>query len=108
MASKRHVKTMVFCPVKQKMVDKGTEQRLDANGAPMVIPPLKPFISPVTGEEITCREQLRRHNREHGITDSRDYSRAYLEERRKERLDAQAREGRADRIRTIQRAMRRS
>lgn len=108
MASKRHVKTMVFCPVKKKMVDKGTEQRIDANGAPMIIPPLKPFISPITGEEITNREQLRKHNRDHGVTNSADYSPEYMQNRQQQILRDQEREAHADRVRTIKRAMEQS
>ena len=107
----RHGYTMVYCPVEKKMVVKGTEQRIDqTTGAPMVIPPLKPFVSPITGEEITSREQLRRHNRAHGVTDSRDYSQEYYERKaeenhRKSIGDTPA--DRADRIETIKRAMQR-
>lgn len=111
MASKPHIRTMVFCPVKKKMVDKGTEQRVDANGAPMIIPPLKPFISPITGEEITCREQLRRHNKTHGVTNAADYSPEWYARKQKENYrksigDTPA--DRADRIETIKRALNRS
>ena len=105
MASKRHVRTMVYCPVEKRMVDKGTEQRVDASGAPMVIGPLKPFISPITGEEITNREQLRKHNREHGVTNAADYSPEFLQNRTNERLRQQEREGKADRLQTIKRLM---
>ena len=110
MASKPHIRTMVYCPVKKKMVDKGTEQRLAADGSPMIIPPLKPFISPITGEEITCREQLRRHNRAHGVTDSRDYSQDYYDRKNEENYRksvGDTPEDRRDRIETIQRAMHR-
>ena len=111
MASKPHIRTMVFCPVKKKMVDKGTEQRVDAKGAPMIIGPLEPFKSPITGEEITSREQLRRHNREHGVTDSRDYSPQFMEQRQKEREQksiGNTAADRADRINLLRQAVYRS
>ncbi len=106
------VTTYVFCPVKKKMVRKGTEQRIDqTTGAPMIIPPLKPFISPITGEEITCREQLRRHNRDHGVTHSQDYSPEWMERKAAERERAacgDTPQDRAERIEIIKQAMNRS
>jgi len=80
------ITTYVFCHKKKKMVEKGTEVgKYEASGAPMIIPPIKPFISPITGEEITCRAQLARHNKAHGVTNSQDYSAEYLEKRARER-----------------------
>lgn len=78
---------MVFCPTRKKMVDKGTEinPNDDRPRGPMVIGPLEPFVSPVTGETISSREQLRRHNRAHGVTNSQDYSPEFLARRAKER-----------------------
>lgn len=108
MASKQHIRTMVFCPVKKKMVDKGTEQRLDASGSPMIIPPLKPFISPITGEEITCREQLRKHNRDHNVTNAQDYSPEFMAKRAKQRNDranGDDSQSKRERIETIRRVM---
>ena len=106
------IETYVFCQVTGKMVKKGTEQRIDpATRAPMIIPPLKPFISPITGEEITCREQLRRHNREHGVTQSADYSPEWMERKAKESHDAatgNTPEARRERIEAIKHAIYRS
>ncbi len=45
---------------------------------------IESFTSPITGEVISDRGQLRRHNRENGVTDSRDYSRKSNEKRSKE------------------------
>ncbi len=54
--------TYVYCKRAKKMVLKGTEHvEHTASRGPMVIGPLQPFTSPITGEEITSREQLKRH-----------------------------------------------
>ncbi len=109
MASRRHVKTRVFCKVTQKMVDKGDELHEDKSGL-MIIPPLEPFVSPITGEEITSRDQLRRHNKAHGVTDRRDYSQEWYEAKQKENYRksiGDTPEDRRDRIETIKRAMHR-
>ena len=91
------------------MVEKGLEQQIDpVTRGPMIIPPLQPFISPITGEEITCREQLRRHNRAHGVTNSADYSPEWMERKAKER-HAQATgdtpQARAERIEALKHAL---
>ena len=104
-------KTYVFCKVTQKMVEKGMEQNPDTGPkSAMIIPPLTPFISPITGEEITCRAQLQRHNRAHGVTNSADYSQEFLDKRSKERDDrttGNTRQDRDERIRAIQHAIHR-
>ena len=105
----RHGMTLVYCPVKKKMVEKGTQQKIDqTTGAPMIIPPLEPFISPITGEEITSREQLRRHNRDHGVTNAQDYSAEWMERKTAER-ERKARgdtpQDRAERIELLKQAV---
>ena len=79
--------TYVYCKKAKKMVLKGTEhdEHNDRPGGPMVIGPLEPFISPVTGEEITSRAQLARHNRANGITNSQDYSPEWYQRKEQER-----------------------
>lgn len=42
--------------------------------APYVHGDIESFVSPITREIISDRAQLRRHNKKHGVTDSRDYS----------------------------------
>ena len=109
MANKPGITTMVYCHKKKKMVDKGTEWREAEVSSPMIIGPLKPFISPITREEITSREQLRRHNREHGVTNLQDYSQEYIDSRAKERvarMQGQNHEAKMERIKAIQKAMR--
>ena len=54
-------------PVTLKLVP-AHEYRRPEPSAPQVLPDIAPFRSPVTGEEITSRPQLREHNRRHGVT----------------------------------------
>ena len=68
-----------------------------------IMPDIEPFTSPVTGEVITSRSRLRVHNKEHGVTNSSDYSPQFLENKRKEREQQQARQGRNERIEIIKR-----
>jgi hypothetical protein len=49
---------------------------------------IEPFISPITGKVVSSRSQLRQHNKEHGVTDSRDYSEKYFEKKARERQEA--------------------
>ena len=101
--------TYVYCPRARKVVLKGTEYDDHAESkGPMIIGPLTPFRSPITGEEITSRAQLRRHNREHGVTNSADYSPAWYERKAKEReatLSGNTQEARRERVAAIQAAM---
>jgi len=50
-----------------------------------IVEDLEPFKSPITGEIISSRSQLRQHHREHGTTDARDYSSGYFEKKARER-----------------------
>ena len=66
-----------------------------------IIGDIEPFESPITGEVIRGRNHLRRHMKEHGVTNIGDYSPEFLEKRRKERLikaAGQDSESRRDRI----------
>jgi hypothetical protein len=76
-----------------------------------VMPDIKPFVSPITGELISSRPHLKAHNKQHGVTNTADYSREFTEKKRNERearqLGATSRD-RADRIEAIKSAMRRS
>jgi hypothetical protein len=53
-----------------------------------IIEDIKPFKSPITGEIISSRSQLRQHHKEHGTTDARDYSANFFEKKQREREDA--------------------
>ena len=66
-----------------------------------VISDIEPFQSPVTGEMITTRSQLKQHNKEHGVTNSQDYSAEYFERKTAEReraINGRTEQDRIDRI----------
>jgi hypothetical protein len=81
------------------------------NQAPMVMPDIEPFVSPIDGQVITTRPMLKRHNKAHGVTNQADYSEEFIAGKRKEREARQlgaTRADRDDRIELIKRAMHRS
>lgn len=47
--------------------------------------PLEAFKSPIDGREIRDRRQLQAHNREHEVTDFRDYGADYFKRKAAER-----------------------
>jgi len=53
----------------------------------MIQDDIEPFISPITREVITSRSKLRQHNKEHGVTDSRDYGHEFMLKRSHERVN---------------------
>lgn len=46
----------------------------------------KSFKSPVTGEQITDRGQMRRHMKQHGITPTSEYSKEFMRSKSNQRL----------------------
>lgn len=91
-----------------KFVLKGTESQV-SNG-PMIMGDIEPFISPITKKPITSRSQLRRHNKIHGVTDSRDYSPATLlknSQARVNRMMGNTPEAKAERRELINQELRR-
>jgi hypothetical protein len=57
----------VYDPTTKEMVEV-TYGRASSVDAPAVWGDLKPFVSPITGEHITDRGQLRRHMKANGVT----------------------------------------
>ena len=99
-------KTYVKCDVTGNWVEKGQEQ-YESQG-PMVIGPLEPFTSPINGERITSRPQLAKHNREHGVTNSADYSREWYarkQEQRNRELNGDTKRQQRERVEAIKSAM---
>ena len=47
----------------------------------------KDFTSPIDGTVITSPQKLKEHNKRHGVTDARDYSKQYLENKATERVN---------------------
>lgn len=72
----------------------------------MVMEDIKPFVSPIDGTIITTRPQLAKHQKEHGVTNSADYSPEYLKNVRDSREKEQYREGREARIETLKHLIR--
>jgi hypothetical protein len=73
--------------------------------APMVMKPHQDFVSPITREVITSRAQLAKHNKDHGVTNSADYSGGYIENRARERNAAGEKYLKETRITDIQEAI---
>jgi len=65
----------------------GNRSRESKSGV-YIQPDIEPFKSPITGEIISSRSQLRQHHKEHGTTDARDYSAGFFEKKQREREDA--------------------
>lgn len=89
-----------------KLVD--ISETRGADGKIHILGDIEPFKSPITGEWITSRSQLRQHQKEHGVTDSRDYSPEFFQKRTEERLakmEGRTREDRIDRIERIKYAL---
>ena len=80
-------KTWVQDPDTGKLVPKHEYFRRSGAESAAVQGDIEPFVSPVTGKTITSRSVLRDHNRTHGVTDSRDYSGAFLAERNAKRVN---------------------
>ncbi|RLD04875.1 MAG: hypothetical protein DRI65_09930 [Chloroflexota bacterium] len=79
--------------------------------APYVMGDIEPFQSPITKELITDRGQLRRHNKEHGVTNVADYSPEFISKRSKIRDDnmtGNTRQAQAERRELINRELQRN
>jgi hypothetical protein len=76
--------------------------------APTVLRALDEFISPIDGQRITDRGQLRRHNERHGVTNMADYGENYFDRKATERagvLSGNTRQAKNERVETIKRAI---
>lgn len=74
--------TWVYCAIEDKFVRK--EDRVCPQGGTLLMKPMEPFISPIDGKMVNTRAQLRAHNKEHGVTSTRDYGDAYFKRRGRE------------------------
>lgn len=100
-------KTWVQDPKTGKMVEK---ESFKAEAAPTqhIIGDIEPFVSPITQKPITSRSALRAHNKEYGVTDSRDYSPEYYKKEydlRQRTMRGETSQARQERIDTIKRAI---
>jgi hypothetical protein len=99
--------TWVQDPSTGKLIPKEQYQR-GGSDAPYIQGDIADFVSPIDGRVISDRGQLRRHMAEHGVTNSQDYSPAFLLDRSKKRDEAMmgnTRQDKADRIDLIRRAL---
>ena len=100
-------KSWVQDPKTGKLIEK---ERFNAGDAATqhIIDDIEPFVSPITQKPITSRSALRDHNREHGVTDARDYSQEYYEKEydlRQRTMRGETLQARQERIDTIKRAI---
>lgn len=45
----------------------------------MVMPDIKPFVSPISGKEITGRKALREHNKQFNVTNTADFTQEWAD-----------------------------
>ena len=64
-------KTYVYDPVSGEMVEK--QYFRPENSAPMIMPDIPDFVSPVDGTLVHGRRSLREHNKEHNVTNVADF-----------------------------------
>ena len=98
-------KTWVQHPITGKLIPKDEYVRPDTRSA-YVQGDIESFVSPIDGRHITDRSHLRSHNRDHGVTNTADYSEKFMLERshkRIERMRGQTKEDKAHRIDVIKR-----
>lgn len=97
-------------PATGKLIPKGEYRRRQAPASPLIAPDLEPFVSPVDGQPIYSRRQLRDHNARHGVTNVRDYGESFFERKAAERaaeLSGSTTRAKQERIEAIQRAIHR-
>lgn len=96
-----------YVQINGKLVPKEKAHQYDSKGL-LIMPDIQPFQSPITGEEITGRTHLRRHMKEHGVTNSADYSPEYFKKKHIERsreMTGQTKSARNERIQLIRSLM---
>jgi len=90
-----------------EFIDKSERRTIDPD-APMVLGALEEFRSPIDGQMISDRGQLRRHNAMHGVTNIADYGQGYFDRKAGEReavLRGNSRAAKEERVDTIKRAI---
>lgn len=76
-------------PKTKKLIPKNEYYRQQgANKSAYLSDDIEPFKSPIDGRVIHSRSGLREHNRQHGVTDMRDYGDSWFERKSKERSEA--------------------
>lgn len=99
--------TWVQDPLSGKLIPK-EEYRRGADYGHYIQGDIDSFVSPIDGSVISDRAQLRRHNAQHGVTDKRDYSEQFVQDRAKRRVaeaKGQTPQARTERLEIIQREL---
>jgi len=92
-------------PKTLKLIPKDDYYRNQDSGSGLqIMGDLQPFVSPITGETIYTRSQLRAHNNQHGVTNLADYGPDWFDKKAKERQQ-QIKGTKNQRIETILRAI---
>jgi len=100
--------SFVWDSAQNKLVPKEEYQTPDRRGA-AVHGDIESFVSPIDGTVIDDRGKLRRHNAKHGVTDSRDYGKDYLDNAQKKReadMRGTTREAKRERVQLIDQTLR--
>ena len=99
--------TWVQDPETGKLIPK-EEYRRGTDHSHYVQGDIDSFVSPIDGRVISDRSHLRRHNKEHGVTDKRDYSEEFMQKRSARRVaeaKGQTPQARRERRELIQEAL---
>ena len=78
--------TWVQHPITGKLIPKDEYVRPESHTA-YIQGNIDSFVSPIDGRVIGDRKHLRDHNREHGVTNSADYSHDFMLKRSGERIE---------------------
>ena len=74
-------------PLTGNLVDREELQNVARVNAPMVMRPMEAFQSPIDRTVIRTRQQLKVHNKRHGVTNVRDYKDGYVEKKAHQRVN---------------------
>lgn len=100
--------TYVQDPKTGKLVEKNEYYANKAQSSSAAIHGFEEFKSPIDGRIIGDRRQLADHNRQHGVTNVRDYGDGYFERKGRERaevMNASSSRNKRERVATIKHAM---
>jgi hypothetical protein len=91
-----------FVQTDEGIVPRGTQIASRVN-APMVMKPLKAFVSPIDQSVIRNRSQLAAHNKKHGVTNMGDYSGGAIKQNAERRVNAGNKDVKESRTKDIKR-----
>lgn len=92
-------------PITGKLIPRDEYVRPNMNKCPAVHGDFNSFVSPIDQTLIDDRGKLRRHNKQHGVTDMRDYGVGYTQDRAKMRKAKETAELNSSRLNDIHAAI---